>query len=113
MRSKALVDCSFLILSAAVLLVGQGPAPAVPALPPQTISLPTFTSTATVAGTNYTYTLLGRGDQEDDGIHCTSTTTSVTSSANPVALPHQRIISSTMERPSSGPDFVAFCVITA
>jgi chitinase len=59
MRSKAVVVCSLLMLSAAVLLVGQGPPPAAPALLPQTISLPTFTSNATVAGTNYTYTLLG------------------------------------------------------
>ena len=36
------------------------------ALPPQTISLPTFTSTATVAGTNYTYTLIG-GDPARGG----------------------------------------------
>ena len=66
MRSKAVVVCSFLMLSAAVLLVGQGPPPAAPALPPQTISLPTFTSNATVAGTNYTYTLLG-GDPAKGG----------------------------------------------
>jgi chitinase len=66
MRSTAIVVCSFVILSAAVLLVGQAPPPAAPAFPPQTISLPTFTSTATVAGTNYTYTLLG-GDPTKGG----------------------------------------------
>ena len=54
------------MLSAAVLLVGQAPPPVPPPLPPQTISLPTFTSTATVAGTNYTYTLLG-GDPAKGG----------------------------------------------
>jgi chitinase len=58
MRSKAILVCSSLMLSGGVLLVGQGP-PAAPALLPQTISLPTFTSIATVGGTNYTYTLLG------------------------------------------------------
>jgi chitinase len=36
----------------------NGPPPA-PPLPPQTISLPTFTSTAVVGGTTYTYTLVG------------------------------------------------------
>ena len=66
MRSKAIVICSFLLLSAAVLLMGQSPSPVAPALPPQTISLPTFTSSATVAGTNYTYTLLG-GDPAKGG----------------------------------------------
>jgi hypothetical protein len=66
MRSKAVVLCSFLVLSGAVLLVGQEPPPAAPALPPQTISLPTFTSSAIVAGTNYTYTLLG-GDPAKGG----------------------------------------------
>ena len=61
MRAKAAIACSFLFLmSAAALVLGQGsPTAAPPAFPPQTISLPTFTSNATVAGTNYTYTLLG------------------------------------------------------
>src|SRR6476620_7466107 len=66
MRSKAVVVCSFLMVSAGVLLVGQAPPPAAPPFPPQTISLPTFTSTATVAGTTYTYTLLG-GDPARGG----------------------------------------------
>jgi hypothetical protein len=66
MRSTAIVVCSFLMLSAVVLLVSQGPPPAPLPLPGQTISLPTFTSTATVAGTNYTYTLLG-GDPAKGG----------------------------------------------
>jgi chitinase len=48
------------MMSAGVLLVSQGPPPAPPPLPPQTISLPTFTSNASVGGTNYIYTLLGR-----------------------------------------------------
>src|SRR6185436_17823549 len=59
MRSTVILVCSFLMLSGAVLLVSQGPPPAPLPFPPQTISLPTFTSHATVAGTNYTYTLLG------------------------------------------------------
>ena len=66
MRSTAIVVCSFLMLSAAGLLVSQEPPPAPLPLPPQTISLPTFTSTATVAGTNYAYTLLG-GDPAKGG----------------------------------------------
>ena len=66
MRSKLIVVCFFLMLSAGVLLVGQAPPPAAPPLPPQTISVPTFTSTATVAGTNHTYTLLG-GDPAKGG----------------------------------------------
>ena len=66
MRSTAIVVCSFLMLSAAVLLVSQGPPPDPLPLPRQTISLPTFRSTATVAGTNYTYTLLG-GDPAKGG----------------------------------------------
>lgn len=66
MRSKAILGCSFLMLSAAVLPVRQAPPPAPLPLPPQTISLPTFTSTATVAGTKYTYTLLG-GDPAKGG----------------------------------------------
>ena len=60
MRAKAAIACSFLLMSAAALVLGQGaPTAPPPAFPPQTISLPTFTSNATVAGTNYTYTLLG------------------------------------------------------
>jgi hypothetical protein len=66
MRSTAIVVCSFLMLSADVLLVSQGPPPDPLPLPRQTISLPTLTSTATVAGTNYTYTLLG-GDPAKGG----------------------------------------------
>ncbi|HEY7058105.1 MAG TPA: hypothetical protein VH458_16325, partial [Vicinamibacterales bacterium] len=66
MHSKAIVVCFFLTLSAGVLLAGQDPPPAAPAWPPETISLPTFTSTATVGGTNYTYTLLG-GDPAKGG----------------------------------------------
>ena len=59
-RAKAVIACSFLLMSAAALVLGQGaPTAPPPAFPPQTISLPTFTSNATVAGTNYTYTLLG------------------------------------------------------
>ena len=60
MRAKTAIACSFLLMSAAALVLGQAaPAAPPPAFPPQTISLPTFTSRATVAGTNYTYTLLG------------------------------------------------------
>ena len=60
MRARAAIACSFLLMSAAALVLGQGaPTAPPPAFPPQTISLPTFTSNATVAGTNYTYTLLG------------------------------------------------------
>src|SRR6185436_10253537 len=66
MRSTVILVCSFLMLSGAVLLVSQGPPPAPLPFPPQTISLPTFTSTAAVAGTNYTYTLLG-GDPVKGG----------------------------------------------
>jgi len=66
MRSTAIVVCSFLMLSAAVLLMSQGPPPDPLPLPRQTISLPTFTSAVTVDGTNYTYTLLG-GDPAKGG----------------------------------------------
>ena len=60
MRAKAVIACCCLLVSAAALVLGQGgPTAPPPAFPPQTISLPTFTSHATVAGTNYTYTLLG------------------------------------------------------
>ena len=59
-RAKAVIACFFLLVSAAALVLGQAAPPAPPpAFPPQTISLPMFTSHATVAGTNYTYTLLG------------------------------------------------------
>ena len=66
MRLKGIVICSVLMFSAGVLLVGQGTPPAAPPFPPQTISLPTFTSHVTVAGTSYTYTLLG-GDPAKGG----------------------------------------------
>jgi chitinase len=46
--------------------LAQSPPPAAPAAPPQTISLPTFTATSTVSGTNYTYTLIG-GDPARGG----------------------------------------------
>ena len=66
-RAKAAIACSFLLMSAAALVLGHGaPTAPPPAFPPQTISLPTFTSNATVAGTNYTYTLLG-GDPAKGG----------------------------------------------
>src|SRR5690348_11333177 len=66
MRLKAVLVCSFSMLSAGVLLVGQGTPPAALPLPPQTISLPTFTSHTSVAGTSYSYTLLG-GDPAKGG----------------------------------------------
>src|SRR5690349_6487379 len=66
MRLRTVFGCFFLMLSAGVLLVSQGTPTAAPPLPPQTISLPTFTSHASVAGTNYTYTLLG-GDPAKGG----------------------------------------------
>jgi len=46
--------------------VAQNAAPAAAPLPPQTISLPTFTSTASVGGTSYKYTLVG-GDPAKGG----------------------------------------------
>src|SRR5262245_53118989 len=66
MRLRAILVCSFVMLSAGVLLIGQGAPPTAPPFPPQTISLPTFTSHASVAGTSYTYTLLG-GDPANGG----------------------------------------------
>ncbi len=64
MKSKALVVCLVALLIAAGAANAQGPAAA--PLPPQTISLPTWTTTATVNGTSYKYTLLG-GDPAKGG----------------------------------------------
>ncbi len=59
--------CLALALSpAAPLCVAQNAPSAATPLPPQTISLPTFTTRATVGGADYTYTLVG-GDPANGG----------------------------------------------
>ncbi len=58
---RSFSGCSMLVLLLAVQTsVAQNAAPAAAPLPPQTISVPTFTSTATVGGTSYKYTLVGQ-----------------------------------------------------
>ena len=59
MRSRTAIVCLVAWSALGAFIPAQrGTAPA--PLPPQTLSLPTFTSTAVVGGTNFTYTVLGR-----------------------------------------------------
>ncbi len=65
MKLKALVVC-LLVLLVAGIATAQQAAPAAPPLPPQTISLPTYTTSATMGGTAFKYTLVG-GDPAKGG----------------------------------------------
>jgi chitinase len=64
---RSIPFCLLLILLLVVASgVAQNAAPAAAPLPPQTISLPTFTRSYSVGGTNYSYTLIG-GDPAKGG----------------------------------------------
>jgi chitinase len=58
-RSRALLVFLLALPVGAVFPLAQSAPPSALPLPSQTISLPTFTSTASVASVSYTYTLIG------------------------------------------------------
>ena len=79
MKSRPLVLSVPALPIAIAWIFAQAGSPPAPALTPQTISVPTFTSTAVVGGTTYSYTLVG-GDPAKGG------TTTIPTVLVPIAM---------------------------